>query len=91
MIVGLNQRAREEGLQQGIEQGIERGIEQGVRQGRAEGERAVLERLLFRRFGELPPRVGARLGGAAEAELEAWADNVLDAATLDEVFEPRRG
>ena len=87
MIVGLNQRAREEGLEQGIEQGIER----GVRQGRAEGVRAVLERLLRRRFGTLPPRVGARLGGAAEAELEAWADNVLDAATLDDVFEPRRG
>ena len=87
MIVGLNQRAREEGLEQGIEQGIER----GVRQGRAEGVRAVLERLLRRRFGTLPPRVGARLGGAAEAELEAWADNVLNAATLDEVFEPRSG
>ena len=95
MIVGLNQRAREEGLEQGIEQGIERGVRQGraegVRQGRAEGVRAVLERLLRRRFGTLPPRVGARLGGAAEAELEAWADNVLDAATLDDVFEPRRG
>ena len=87
MIVGLNQRAREEGL----EQGIGRGIEQGVRQGRAEGERAVLERLLFRRFGELPPTVGARLGGAAEAELEVWADRVLDAATLDDVFDTGRG
>ena len=86
MIVGLNQRAREEGM----EQGIARGIEQGVRQGRAEGERAVLERLLFRRFGELPQAVGARLGGAAEAELEAWADRVLDAATLDDVFQTGR-
>ena len=34
--------------------------------------------------------VGARLGGASEADLEAWADNVLDAATLDDVFEPGR-
>ena len=71
MIVGLNQRARDEGRQ--------------------EGERAVLERLLRRRFGTLPPRVGARLGGASEADLEAWADNVLDAATLDDVFDTERG
>ena len=82
MIVGLNQRAREEG--------IEQGIERGRRQGRAEGERAVLARQLFRRFGELPPEIGEQLGGASEAELEAWADNVLDAATLDDVFESGR-
>ena len=86
IMVGLNQRAREEGMQRGIEQGIER----GRRQGRAEGERAVLERLLLRRFGELPPAISAQLGGASEADLEAWADNVLDAATLDEVFETGR-
>ena len=127
MIVGLNHRAREEGMERGIEQGIERGRRQGrvegvrqgrvegvrqgraegvrqgraegvrqgraegVRQGRAEGERAVLARLLRRRFGTLPPRVGARLGGASEADLESWADRVLDAATLDDVFDTERG
>ena len=94
-MVGLNQRAREEGLEQGIargiEQGIERGIEQGVRQGRAQGERALLERQLLRRFGTLPPAIGAQLGAAAEAELEVWADRVLDAATLDDVFDTGRG
>ena len=87
MIVGLNQRARDEGRQEGVRQGRA----EGVAQGRAEGERAVLERLLRRRFGTLPLRVGARLGAAAEAELEVWADRVLDAATLDEVFETGRG
>lgn len=74
IMIGFNQRAREE----------------GVRQGRAEGERAVLDRQLRRRFGPLPSAVEARLGGASTADLEAWADNVLDAATLDEVFEPGR-
>lgn len=74
MMVGFNQQAREE----------------GVRQGRTEGGRAVLERLLRRRFGLLPPPTGARLDGASEADLAAWADNVLDAATLDEVFETSR-
>ncbi|MCY3641172.1 MAG: DUF4351 domain-containing protein [Gammaproteobacteria bacterium] len=73
MIVGLNQRAREEGRQEG----------------RVEGERAVLERMLRRRFGALPPVVDRRLGGASVTDLENWADNVLDAGTLDEVFHPR--
>ena len=69
IMVGLNQRARDEG--------------------RKEGERTVLARQLRRRFGTLPPAVRKRLAGASEAELEAWADNVLDASSLDEVFEPR--
>lgn len=84
MIVGFNQLAREEGRREGRDEGRREGRDDG----RREGERAVLERLLLRRFGALPPAVGARLGDASTAELEAWADNVLDAATLDEVFGP---
>ena len=79
-MTGFFQRARDEGM--------ERGIAQGMRRGRAEGERAVLERLLRRRFGQLSPEAAERLRRAPEAELEAWADNVLDAETLDEVFRP---
>ena len=74
IMVGLNQRARDEGRQQG----------------RQEGERAVIARLLRRRFGELPSAISAQLRSASEAELEAWVDNVLDATTLQEVFETRR-
>ena len=84
MIAGLNQRARNEGRQEGMR----RGRREGMRLGRIEGERTVLERLLRRRFGALPPMVGARLGEASASDLEAWADKVLDAATLDEVFTP---
>ena len=66
----LNQQARSE----------------GVRQGRVEGERAVLERQLRRRFGALSPAVDASLGAASTSDLETWTINVLDAGTLDEVF-----
>ena len=83
IVTGVFQRAHDAGIAQGIEQGIERGIEQG----RAEGERAVLERQLQRRFGQLPPEAVERLRRAPEAELETWADSVLDARTLDEVFQ----
>ena len=88
VIVGFNQRARDEGVRQGRREGVRQGRREGVRQGRAEGARAVLERLLERRFGTLPQAVGMRLGNATATDLEAWADNVLDAATLDEVFGP---
>ena len=86
IVTGFLQRARDEGREQGIEQGIE----QGMRQGRAEGERAVLERQLRRRFGRLPAKTVELLQSAPEADLEAWADKVLDARTLNEVFGNRR-
>ena len=75
-MTGMIQRARDEGWQEGRQEG------------RHEGERAVLERLLRRRFGLLPTGVAERLRRASAGEIEAWADNVLDADTLDEVFRP---
>ena len=81
-MAGVISRAREEGMQQGMQQGMD--------QGRVKGERAVLERLLRRRFGLLSPEFTERLGQASAAELETWAENVLDAPTLDDVFNSSR-
>ena len=78
-MAGMFQRAREEG--------IERGIEQGMHRGRVEGERALLRRLLRQRFGLLSPDTVERVDQASARDLESWAENVLDAATLDEVFD----
>ena len=50
------------------------------------GERALLERQLRRRFGLLNPELIQKLELASAAELERWAENVLDAGSLDEVF-----
>ena len=86
IVTGFFQRARDEGRAEGIEQGLERGIERG----RTEGERAMLARQLHRRFGPLPPEAAERLQGAPEAELQTWADNVLDAETLEDVFRSSR-
>ena len=93
-MAGVISKAREEGLQRGIQQGIQQGMEQGMQQGmdqgRVEGERALLERLLRRRFGFLSPEIAARLGQASAADLETWAENVLEAPTLDDVFDSSR-
>ncbi len=81
-MAGVIERARVEGMQQGMQQGMQRGMQQG----RVEGERAVLERLLHRRFGILSPETAQRLDQASAADLEAWAENLLDADTLEDVF-----
>ena len=67
---------------------FQRARDEARRQGRAEGERAVLERQLQRRFGLLPTEVSHRIRGASVTDLETWAENVLDAETLQEVFDP---
>lgn len=51
-----------------------------------EGERGLLHRQLTRRFGPLDEQTETRLQQATTADLERWADNILDARTLDEVF-----
>ena len=71
-MTGMFQRAREEGMQLG----------------RVAGERTLLERQLRRKFGALPSVVDARLSNASVADLEAWGENVLDADTINEVFNP---
>ena len=85
-MAGVISRAREEGMQRGMEQGMA----QGMRQGRVEGERTLLERQLRRRFGLLSPDITERLGEASATDLETWAEKVLDAPTLDDVFNSGR-
>jgi len=72
-----------------IERHKAEGRAEGMEQGRVDGERAVLERLLLRRFGSVSPEVAARVGGASAADLETWAERVLDADTLEDVFGSR--
>ena len=82
---GLEQ-GREQGREQGLEQGREQGLEQGERKGRHLGEVNLLRRQVERRFGPLPSWVAERLEQASEAELEHWAERVLECATLEGVF-----
>ena len=62
------------------------GLLEGLQEGRVEGERTVLERLLHRRFGTLSPEITEKLGKASSVDLENWAENVLDAEKLEDVF-----
>jgi flagellar biosynthesis/type III secretory pathway protein FliH len=82
----LSERLREEGLKQGLEQGMQRGMQQGMQQGRLEGEATLLKRQISRRFGALDDATVKRLEMATTEELERWAENVLDARKLEDVF-----
>ena len=65
------------------------GHQKGHQEGRQEGEAAILLRQLVRRFGPLGAATIERVQTASSAQLEQWADNILDARTLDEVFSSR--
>lgn len=60
--------------------------EEGREEGRMEGQRALLLRLLRRRFGRLPRRVLAAIEAADARAIERWSDELLDARTLAELF-----
>ena len=47
----------------------------------------MLARQLARRFGALDEQTNARLKSATLAQLETWADRILDAKTLQAVFD----
>jgi len=65
-----------------VRDALQEGIEQGIEQGRAN----LLLRQLRTRFVDLSADVETRVRGATPAELDRWADRILFAATLDEVF-----
>lgn len=67
--------------------GVAQGVEKGVEQGRLDGERTLVMRQIQHRFGDVPAALGLRLQGASQAELEDLADRVLDATSLDDLFQ----
>jgi flagellar biosynthesis/type III secretory pathway protein FliH len=77
------QGARREGWEDGLQQGMEKGMEKGMQQ----GEVLILERLLVKRFGALPEDLRQRLAQARPEQLEVWSERLLDAPTLNAVFE----
>ena len=62
------------------------GEKKGMQKGLQQGQSGLLTRQLTHRFGSLPGEVSQRLEQASTDELETWADRVLGARTLAEVF-----
>lgn len=58
----------------------------GREEGFLQGEASVIKRQLKRRFERLPKWVEERLEQATRDELEGWADRVIEAKALEDVF-----
>lgn len=71
----------------GIEKGFQQGIQQGLEQGIEKGELYLLRRQLIRKFGELPLNFSKRLETAHADELLQMGDRILEANSLEEVFD----
>jgi len=77
-----------EGRAKGMAEGRAKGMADGVAKGRAEGRLEIVLKLLTLRFGTLTEAVQARVRGAPDAQLDAVAERVLSAQTLEEVLSP---
>uniref|UniRef100_UPI003139F42F DUF4351 domain-containing protein n=1 Tax=Marinimicrobium sp. C2-29 TaxID=3139825 RepID=UPI003139F42F len=77
-----------EKLDDWTEQWKKEGLKQGLEQGRKEEAAAILTRFLTKRFGALDDETTRRIEAAPVEQIEAWSDRVLDADTLEDVFEP---
>ena len=61
-------------------------LEEGEARGEAKGMAAVLLKLLDERFGTVPPDTIKRIGTASVEELGLWAERVLGAESMNQVF-----
>jgi predicted transposase/invertase (TIGR01784 family) len=75
-----------EGVTQGVQQGLEQGVKKGIKQGRVEGQRSLLAKQLKLKFGTLDAFAKSRLTDATSEQLDKWAERVLTAGSLDEVW-----
>lgn len=66
-------------------------LAEGRREGRRKCRISILMKLLARRFGDLPSDLEERLEESSEEELDRWTDNMISAATYDEVALPPQG
>jgi hypothetical protein len=66
--------------------GMALGREEGLAEGLVAGERRVVLRLIGKRFGGIPEWVKQRLDTLSEADLEQIELRLLDAPTLEELF-----
>lgn len=74
------------GLRENFERWEKEAIAKGMEQGVQRGEALLLQRQLAKRFGPLPSAIIERLASASRGQVEIWADRVLDAGSIDEVF-----
>lgn len=67
--------------------GMEKGFEQGMYQGTLEGEKLILTKQLNRRFNPVAPNYLNKIKHADGDTLLLWSEKILDAKTVEEIFD----
>ncbi len=73
-------------FEQGLRKGIRLGKAEAKAKGKAEAKAELLLRELEFRFGGVPTSVRQRIHAGGEADFDRWAERILTAASLDELF-----
>jgi hypothetical protein len=66
---------------------LRRARAEGVEQGLQQGELALLRRQIEKRFGPIPAWAQERLSALSPPQLEDLGERLLDAASLDQLFQ----
>jgi hypothetical protein len=74
-------------IQRGLQEGEAKGRVEGEAKGRVEGQAELVARLLTKRFGTRSAEIQARLTQATSDQLERWGERLLDAESLEGVFD----
>ncbi len=90
IVPGQEDRIMSIAAEQWKAEGMTLGKAEGLREGLREGQAKTLLRLLGRRFGSVPEAIQQRVSAASIEALDQWLDRVLDAPTLDAVFDDGR-
>ncbi len=78
---------KKEGFEEGKREGLLKGHREGHREGRREGQRSLLRCQLEYKFGKIDRVYRRKMASASTKELLNWADRLLAAQSLDQVFE----
>ncbi len=76
--------------QKGWQAGQQEGRQEGRQEGKHEGLISVLRWQLQMKFGALSESIEQRLNTASDEQLELWAGQILNAATLMQIFQEER-
>jgi predicted transposase/invertase (TIGR01784 family) len=78
--------ARNEGREQGRAEGRAEGRQQGRAEGEAQAKAEALQRLLTRKFGNLPTEITTKIVAASIPQIDQWFDIAIACTSLDAVF-----
>jgi len=77
---------RAKAIAEGVLLGKQEGKIEGQLLGQIEGSVTLLERQLMKRFGPISDSTHVRLKAATQNQIQTWAERILDARSLAEVF-----